>query len=29
MINRLDTPHGIYPLEVWRYEKRLAPTPKD
>jgi ribosomal protein S18 acetylase RimI-like enzyme len=29
MINRLDTPHGIFPLEVWRYEKRLTPTPKD
>ncbi len=29
MINRLDTPHGIFPLEVWRYEKRLTPTRKD
>lgn len=24
MVNRLDTPAGIFPLEVWRYEKRLA-----
>lgn len=23
MINRLETPEGIFPLEVWRYEKRL------
>jgi ribosomal protein S18 acetylase RimI-like enzyme len=29
MINRLDTPQGIFALEVWRYEKRLTPTPKD
>jgi ribosomal protein S18 acetylase RimI-like enzyme len=21
MINRLDTPNGVFPLEVWRYEK--------
>ena len=27
MINRLDTPTGIFPLEVWRYEKRLTPHP--
>ncbi|MGN6225289.1 N-acetyltransferase family protein [Pseudoxanthomonas sp.] len=24
MINRLDTPAGIFDLEVWRYEKTLA-----
>jgi hypothetical protein len=24
MINPLDTPDGVLPLEVWRYEKRLA-----
>ena len=24
MINRLDTPDGIFPLEVWRYEKMLS-----
>jgi ribosomal protein S18 acetylase RimI-like enzyme len=29
MINRLDTPNGIFPLEVWRYEKRLTPPRKD
>jgi GNAT superfamily N-acetyltransferase len=23
MINPLDTPEGVLPLEVWRYEKRL------
>ena len=23
MINRLETPNGIFPLEVWRYEKSL------
>ena len=24
MINRLETPTGVFPLEVWRYEKMLA-----
>lgn len=24
MINRLETPNGIFELEVWRYEKRLV-----
>jgi GNAT superfamily N-acetyltransferase len=24
MINQLETPTGIFPLEVWRYEKMLA-----
>jgi ribosomal protein S18 acetylase RimI-like enzyme len=24
MINPLDTPEGVLPLEVWRYEKRLG-----
>jgi GNAT superfamily N-acetyltransferase len=24
MINPLDTPDGVLPLEVWRYEKRLS-----
>ena len=24
VINPLDTPDGVLPLEVWRYEKRLA-----
>ena len=24
MINPLDTPDGVLPLEVWRYEKRLV-----
>ena len=23
MINKLDTPDGVFPLEVWRYEKPL------
>jgi hypothetical protein len=23
MINNLDTTEGVFPLEVWRYEKRL------
>lgn len=23
MINQLETPNGIFPLEVWRYEKHL------
>jgi GNAT superfamily N-acetyltransferase len=23
MTSRLDTPEGVFPLEVWRYEKRL------
>ena len=27
MINELDTPDGLYPLEVWRYEKDLAEAP--
>ena len=25
MINRLETPEGLFPLEVWRYEKRSTP----
>jgi ribosomal protein S18 acetylase RimI-like enzyme len=25
MTNRLETPEGLFELEVWRYEKRLAP----
>jgi GNAT superfamily N-acetyltransferase len=25
MINELATPNGIFPLEVWRYEKVLLP----
>jgi hypothetical protein len=29
MINRLDTPDGVFPLEVWRYEKPLTPPFKD
>ena len=24
MVNRLETPEGPFPLETWRYEKRLA-----
>ncbi len=24
MVNQLDTPNGLFPLEVWRYEKSLA-----
>jgi RimJ/RimL family protein N-acetyltransferase len=24
MINELETPDGIFPLEVWRYEKVLS-----
>jgi GNAT superfamily N-acetyltransferase len=24
MVNRLETPSGIFPLEVWRYEKSLT-----
>lgn len=27
MINRLDTTDGVFPLEVWRYEKTLLPMP--
>jgi GNAT superfamily N-acetyltransferase len=27
MINPLDTPEGVLPLEVWRYEKRLGDDP--
>jgi GNAT superfamily N-acetyltransferase len=26
MVNRLETPEGPFPLETWRYEKRLATT---
>ena len=26
MINRLDTPDGMFPLEVWRYEKEVSAT---
>jgi ribosomal protein S18 acetylase RimI-like enzyme len=26
MISQLDTPEGIFPLKVWRYEKRLSPS---
>jgi aclacinomycin oxidase len=29
MINPLDTPDGLLPLEVWRYEKRLRINPGD
>lgn len=25
MINHLETPGGVFDLEVWRYEKRVAP----
>ena len=25
VINQLDTPEGIFPLSVWRYEKHLSP----
>ncbi len=28
MINRLDTPSGPFPLEVWRYEKSLSSSPR-
>jgi RimJ/RimL family protein N-acetyltransferase len=24
IVSRLETPEGIFPLEVWRYEKRLT-----
>jgi RimJ/RimL family protein N-acetyltransferase len=24
MVSQLETPNGIFPLEVWRYEKRLS-----
>ena len=27
MINPMDTPEGVLPLEVWRYEKRLGDAP--
>jgi GNAT superfamily N-acetyltransferase len=27
MVNELDTPDGIFRLEVWRYEKALSPPP--
>jgi GNAT superfamily N-acetyltransferase len=27
MVSRLSTPEGFFPLQVWRYEKRLAPSP--
>jgi GNAT superfamily N-acetyltransferase len=26
VVSRLETPEGIFPLEVWRYEKALAPA---
>jgi ribosomal protein S18 acetylase RimI-like enzyme len=26
MVNELETPDGVYRLEVWRYEKRLRPA---
>jgi hypothetical protein len=26
MISELDTPEGVFSLEVWRYEKRLTPS---
>jgi GNAT superfamily N-acetyltransferase len=26
MINELETPEGLFPLEVWRYEKDLRPA---
>lgn len=26
IVSQLETPAGIFPLEVWRYEKRLVPT---
>jgi ribosomal protein S18 acetylase RimI-like enzyme len=29
IVNRLATPEGEYLLEVWRYEKRLVPTPQN
>ena len=25
MVSQLETPNGVLPLEVWRYEKRLTP----
>jgi hypothetical protein len=24
MMNQLDTPAGVFPLEVWRYEKAIG-----
>jgi GNAT superfamily N-acetyltransferase len=29
MINKLETPDGVLPLEVWRYEKNLRGTTSD
>jgi ribosomal protein S18 acetylase RimI-like enzyme len=26
MVSQLETPDGIFPLEVWRYEKHLSPA---
>jgi GNAT superfamily N-acetyltransferase len=28
MVSRLDTPEGVFPLEVWRYEKSLSRAPQ-
>jgi hypothetical protein len=28
MLNQLETPNGIFPLEVWRYEKSLTRPPE-
>jgi ribosomal protein S18 acetylase RimI-like enzyme len=27
IVSHLDTPDGVFPLEVWRYEKHLSPPP--
>jgi ribosomal protein S18 acetylase RimI-like enzyme len=27
IVSRLETPDGVFPLEVWRYEKDLPPRP--
>jgi GNAT superfamily N-acetyltransferase len=27
VVNHLETPNGTFPLEVWRYEKRLRSSP--
>ena len=29
MLNRLDTSTGQFPLEVWRFEKCLRPSPRN
>ena len=29
MVNHLETPEGVFPLEVWRYEKSITAIMKE